>query len=205
SAQWKLRNQILEQYVQGLAAIAGVDTKPEGTDALGTALSNTTIFSSAQAGAFGDLVSAIVSIKLENDRDVEFRRIVVAADPSVAKATQSLADTATGPYATILDDEEVVVDRFYQGYLRKIVRPNVDRLTVLHVRQEWLARRNDVETHKAKVAAYASAMNELAATNASLTKAAQSSASLSDMVDVVNRHVVPIVKDVSALVSSGGS
>jgi hypothetical protein len=204
SAQWKLRNRILDHYVQSLAAIAGVDVKPDGTDALGAALTNAAVFSSGQATAFGDLVSTIVSIKLENDRDTELRRIVIAADPSVAQATQSLASVAEGPYTTVLDNEEVVVDRFYQGYLRKAVRPNGDRLDILHVRQEWLARRNDVEARKQKAAAYAAAMRDLAATDASLAKAAQTSASLSDMVNVINLNVVPLVKDVSALASSGG-
>jgi hypothetical protein len=204
STQWKLRNAILEQYVQSLAAIAGVDTKPDGTDALGAALTNASIFSSTKASAFGDLVSTIVSIKLENDRDVELRRVVLQADPSVAQATESLASTAEGPYTTLLDDEEVVVDRFYQRYLRNAVHPNGDRLTILHVRQEWLARRNDVEARKQKALAYAASMRDLAKTDAALAKAAQSQASLSEMIDVVNDNVVPLVKDVSALASSGG-
>jgi hypothetical protein len=204
SAQWKVRNAILEQYVQGLAAIAGVDTKPDGTDALGTALTSTSIFSSTQATAFGDLVSTIVSIKMENDRDAELRRVVLQADPSVAQATESLASTAGGPYTTLLDSEEVVVDRFYQRYLRNAVHPNGDRLAILHVRQEWLARRNDVEARKQKALAYAASMRDLAKTDAALAKAAQSQASLSEMIDVVNDNVVPLVKDVSALASSGG-
>jgi hypothetical protein len=204
SEQWKLRNQILEQYVQGLAAIAGVDTTPDGTDALASGLTDASIFPSAQATAFGDLVKTIVSIKLENDRDAEFRRVVIAADPSVAQATESLAGAAEGPYTTVLDAEEVVVDRFYQGYLRRNVGPKADRIAILHVRQEWLATRDGVEARKRKAAAYASAVRELAKTNAALTRSAQSSASLSDLVDVINRNVVPLVKDVSTLTSSGG-
>jgi hypothetical protein len=204
SDQWKLRNQILEQYVQGLAAIAGVDTTPDGTDALAAGLTDAAIFPSAQASAFGDLVKTIVSIKLENDRDAEFRRVVVAADPSVSQATQSLAGAAEGPYTTVLDNEEVVVDRFYEGYLRKNVGPKADRLEILHVRQEWLTRRNAVEARKRKAAAYAATVRELAATNAALARSAQSSASLSDLVDIVNNNVVPLVKDVTTLTSSEG-
>lgn len=204
SDQWRLRNQIVEQYVQGLAAIAGVDTAPDGTDALAAALGDASIFPSAQASAFGDLIKTIVSIKLENDRDAEFRRIVIEADPSVAQTTQSLADAADGPYSTLLDNEEIVVDRFYQGYLRKAVGPNADRLSILHVRQEWLTSRNAVEARKRKAKAYSAAVHELATTNANLKSSAQGSASLSDLIDVVNRNVIPLVKDVSTLTSSAG-
>lgn len=201
--QWKLRNQILEAYVHALAAIAGVDTQPTGVDSLASALVSVQVISSGQTSAFTDLVNSIISIKLEGDRDAEIRKTVSAADKALQSATAALIGVTNDDYTTLLRDDLVEVDKLYRDHIRQELKHKYDRLAILRERQAWLAARVDIQNRETKAAAYASAMQELALMHSDLVKADAANASLSDIVNIVNAHVVPLLKDVTILTTTG--
>ena len=202
SDQWNKRNVIIVGYVRALGAIAGVDTKPTGFDALATQLQDVGVIKKATVAPFASVATTIASMVFVGKQEALLKKYVHDADPSLQAAVTSLSAFTQDEYMDLLRNELTLVDSRYRTSVRDHTKGAFDLIAVESERADWLARRTSVLRRMDAATAYADAIEKIAKTNAQLVAASDKNMSFGAEVQVAREFVSQIGDDVATLVKS---
>lgn len=199
SQQWQSRNAIIVGYVRALGAIAGVDVKPSGLDALAGKLSDVGAMKDSQIKPFSDLASSISNLLLRGKQGALLKMYSHRAAVPLTTAVQSLRTFVSNDYIPLLSAEQVILDRRYRDSLRRQLRGHYDFLDIHRERVECVANRGNIAARIGAANAYSNAIQSISDTNADIVRKSDTRRSAGQIFAETRIYIVPLLQDVAVL------
>ena len=191
---------VLADYFDALGKLAsnqpmGYDTAIQTNVAAtgaNSALSANTIAAGNDAQA---IMKALADAATRGYREKQLGQLIQQTDPAIQSLTQSLKKVITVNYATLLSNEELSLDTFYQGPMAS-AQPN-ERLALILVQRQYAQDKTALQSRKDDIAAYGKIMDDIAALHTKLKLEADKKASIVE----IGKQVAPIVQSLKTALS----
>ncbi len=188
---------VLADYFDALGKLAsnqpmGYDTAIETNVAAtgaNSALSANTIAAGNDAQS---ILKSLADAATKGYREKQLGQLIQQNDPAIQSLTQSLKKVITVNYATLLSNEELSLDTFYQGPMAS-AQPN-ERLALILVQRQYAQDKTALQSRKDDIAAYGKIMDDIAALHTKLKQEADKKASIVE----ICKQVRPIVLSLKA-------
>jgi hypothetical protein len=188
---------VLADYFDALGKLAS--NQPMGYDATietNVAATGANSALSANAIAAGNdaqsILKSLADAATKGYREKQLGQLIQQTDPAIQSLTQSLKKVITVNYATLLSNEELSLDTFYQGPMAS-AQPN-ERLALILVQRQYAQDKTALQSRKDDIAAYGKIMDDIAALHTKLKQEADKKASIVE----ICKQVRPIVLSLKA-------